>query len=400
MGATRRLTVGQALIHYLVAQSVERDGVVAPFFGPLLGIFGHGNVGGIGEALELAQEMIRFVPVRNEQAAVHAAAAYAWKKRRLGALACTTSVGPGATNLVTGAAGATINRLPVLLLPGDVFASGRIQPVLQQLETGGPGVTVNDALRPVSRYWARVEQPERLLEILPEAMRVLTSPVETGAVTICLPQDTQVEAFDWPVAFLEQTTWQVLRAEPESGSVAAAARSIAGAQRPMIVAGGGVRYSTAESELDQFAREFAIPVAETQAGKGSLAWDHPFNLGSFGATGGLAANGYARDADLVIAVGTRLGDFTTASNTAWQNPGVQFVTINVDPADAAKWGASPIVGDARQALRALEMELKGSAAGPTHEQRSREVAALREEWDAEVDRVLALGQATTRPRPR
>ena len=391
MGSTRRLTVGQALVHYLVGQSVERDGAVTPFFGPMLGIFGHGNLGGIGEALESAQELIRFVPVRNEQAAVHAAAAYAWTKRRLGALACTTSVGPGATNLVTGAAGATINRLPVLLLPGDVFASGRIKPVLQQLETGGPGVTVNDALRPVSRYWARVEQPEQLLEILPRAMHVLTSPAETGAVTICLPQDTQVEAYDWPSAFLEPRSWQVARSEPQPSLVSAAARLIDGAARPMIVAGGGVRYSAAEQELDQFARAFGIPVVETQAGKGSLAWDHPFNLGSIGATGGLAANRYARDADLVIALGTRLGDFTTASTTAWQNPAVRFVAVNVDAVDAAKWGATAVVGDARQTLLALDLELKGMAAG-LDEQRSGFVAALRREWDAEVDRIISIGQ--------
>ena len=389
MRETKRLTVAQALIHYLASQSVERDGQVAPFFGPVLGIFGHGNVGGIGEALESAQDRVRFIPVRNEQAAVHAAAAYAWQKRRLGALVCTTSVGPGATNLVTGAAGATINRLPVLLLPGDVFARRSVRPLLQQLETGGsPGVTVNDALRPVSRYWDRVERPEQLLAILPEAMRVLTSPAETGAVTICLPQDTQVEAYDWPRAFLEPRTWHVPRAEPEPALVDEAARLIVNASRPMIVAGGGVRYSAAEAELGRLAREFAVPIAETQAGKGSLAWDHPFNLGPVGATGGLAANRYAREADLVIAVGTRLGDFTTASTTAWQNPAVRFVAINVDGADAAKMDALPLVADARQALRTLHERLAASGSGPDAE-RTRYVAELRDEWTVEMDRILA-----------
>ena len=394
MRATTRLTVAQALIHYLANQSVERDGEVTPFFGPVLGIFGHGNVGGIGEALEAVHDRVRFIPFRNEQSTVHAAAAYAWKRRRLGALVCTTSVGPGATNLVTGAAGATINRLPVLLLPGDVFARRLIRPLLQQLETRGPqGVTVNDALRPVSRYWERIERPEQLLAALPEAMRVLTSPAETGAVTICLPQDTQVEAYNWPETFLGPRVWHVPRAEPEPDLVTTAAQLIAGATRPMIVAGGGVRYSAAEAELGRFAGDFAVPVVETQAGKGSLAWDHPFNLGPIGATGSLAANRYALEADLVIAVGTRLGDFTTASTTAWQNPAVRFVAINVDSGDAAKQDALPIVGDARQSLRALNQQLTSIEVG-THHERERVVAMLRDEWIAEVDRILAIRGAT------
>jgi 3D-(3,5/4)-trihydroxycyclohexane-1,2-dione acylhydrolase (decyclizing) len=380
------MTTAQALLEFLAAQSVERDGQVSRFFGPLLGILGHGNVGGIGEALEAAQDRIRFIPARNEQAMVHAAAAYAWTKRRLGALACTSSVGPGATNMVTGAAGATINRLPVLLLPGDVFAGRHARPLLQQLEhPGEQAATVNDALRPVSRFWDRIERPAQLLASLPEAMRVLTSPADTGAVTICLPQDSQAEAYDFPQDFFEPRTWHVARPEPEGALIDEVARLIATTKRPMIVAGGGVRYSAAEADLAAFASAYTVPVAETQAGKGSLAWDHPLNLGPIGATGGLAANRYAREADLVIALGTRLGDFTTASSTAWQNPEVRFVGINVGAADAAKAGALAVVADARQALRALAERLEG----PPDDERGRYISRLRAEWDAEVDRLTA-----------
>ena len=370
-------------------QSVERDGVLSSFFGPMLGIFGHGNIGGLGEALEWRQDLVRFIPVRNEQAMVHAAAAYAWSKRRLGALAVTSSVGPGATNMVTGAAGATINRLPVLLLPGDVFARRNARPLLQQLEAhGSQAISVNDALRPVSRYWDRIERPEQLLAALPEAMRVLTAPSETGAVTLALPQDTQVEAFDWPAAFLEPRTWHVPRPVPENSVVATVAQLISQAARPMVVAGGGVRYSSAEAQLAAFARDFAIPVAETQAGKGTLSWDDAMNLGPIGATGGRAANEYAQDADLVIAIGTRLGDFTTASSTTWQNPGVRFVGINVDAADAVKSGGLPMVADAREALGALAASLDRQPADSSAD-RLRVLEALRSDWNTEVDRLIA-----------
>jgi 3D-(3,5/4)-trihydroxycyclohexane-1,2-dione acylhydrolase (decyclizing) len=386
--ATRRLTTAQALVEFLRVQHVERDGEASPFFGPLLGILGHGNVGGLGEALEAAQDRTRFISMRNEQAMVHAAAAYAWRKRRLGALACTSSVGPGATNMVTGAAGATINRLPVLLLPGDVFARRHVRPLLQQLEMPGSQLaSVNDTLRAVSRYWDRIERPEQLLAALPEAMRVLTSVAETGAVTLCLPQDTQAEAFDVPADFLEPRSWRVARPEPEPELVAEVARLLGAARRPLIVAGGGVRYSAAEAELAAFAERHAIPVAETQAGKGTLAWDHPFNLGAIGATGGLAANRWAREADLIIALGTRLGDFTTASATAWPDPAARVVAINVGEADAAK-GALGMVADARQALRAIDERLSGQPADPA---RARQVEMLRAEWDGEVDSLVAEG---------
>ncbi|HUR15955.1 MAG TPA: 3D-(3,5/4)-trihydroxycyclohexane-1,2-dione acylhydrolase (decyclizing) [Candidatus Limnocylindrales bacterium] len=393
-GSSLRLTAAQALIAYLGGQNVERDGRVTPFFGPVLGIFGHGNVGGIGEALEGQHDRVRFMPFRNEQAMVHAAAGYAWMHRRLGALACTTSVGPGATNMVTGAAGATINRLPVLLLPGDIFAGRSARPVLQELESrAGRDVSVNDTLRPVSRFWTRIMRPEQLLDALPEALRVLTSPAETGAVTIALPQDTQTEAYAWPESFLRPRTWHVPRGEPEPQLADHVARLIAAAERPMIVAGGGVRYSAAENDLAEFAEEFALPVALTQAGRSTLAHEHPMNLGAIGATGGLAANRYAADADLVIALGTRLGDFTTASGTTWSTPGVRFVAINVDAADAHKVGAIAVVADARQALRALSSRLRSmdGPGTPRAVERTTRVNALRSEWDALATSLTAPG---------
>ncbi|HVM30888.1 MAG TPA: 3D-(3,5/4)-trihydroxycyclohexane-1,2-dione acylhydrolase (decyclizing) [Candidatus Limnocylindrales bacterium] len=390
---TRRLTAAQALIEFLQIQHVERDGAATPFFGPVMGILGHGNVGGIGEALEAAQDRVRFITARNEQAMVHTAAAYAWRRRRLGALACTTSVGPGATNMVTGAAGATINRLPVLLLPGDVFAARHVRPLLQQLETPGSQLaTVNDTFRPVSRFWDRIERPEQLLASLPEAMRVLTSPAETGAVTICLPQDTQAEAFDWPEQFLEPRTWRVARPEAEPALIAELAGLLRKADQPLLVCGGGVRYSEAEEELGDLAELYGVPVVETQAGKGSLRWDHPLNLGPIGSTGGLAANRWAREADLVIALGTRLGDFTTASGTVWQRPDARLVAVNVGEADAGKARLS-IVADARQALRALRRELgEPSAEERTGRlaERRRRVDALRDEWQVEVDRLRTM----------
>lgn len=397
MRATRRLTVAQALVSFLADQQIERDGTVTPLFGPLLGIFGHGNVGGIGEALEAQRERVRFIPVRNEQAAVHAAAAYAWARRRLGILACTSSVGPGATNMVTGAAAATINRLPVLLLPGDVFAGRSARPVLQQLESrAGQDISVNDALRDVSRFWTRISRPEQLLDALPEALRVLTSAAETGAVTLALPQDTQAEAFDWPESFLAPRTWHVARPEPEPLLADEVARLIATAQRPLIVAGGGVRYSEAEAELAAFAEEFAIPVGLSQAGRSVMLHDHPMNLGAIGATGGLAANGYAADVDLVLALGTRLADFTTASGTAWPAD-ARVIGINVDAADAAKQDAVALVADARQALRSLAPRLRAldrTDAAP----RAQRIASLRDEWQAKVTALTAPGAtATGRP---
>ena len=392
MIGTERITAAQAVVRFLGAQSVERDGEEHPFFQGMFGIFGHGNVAGLGEALEAAGDRFRYYQARNEQAMVHAAVAFAKQSRRLRAFACTTSIGPGATNLVTGAALATINRLPVLLLPGDLFASRRVAPILQQLERAdSEDVSVNDALRPVSRYWDRINRPEQLISALPAAMRVLTSPAETGAVTLALPQDVQAEAFDFPVALFEPRVHHVARARADRAALDRAADAIAASRRPLVIVGGGLLYSDATEALDRFVRQFGLPVAETQAGKGSLAWDHPFQVGPMGATGGSAANRLARDADLVLAIGTRLSDFTTASWTAFQDPGVRFVALNVAELDAAKAAALPLVADARQGLEDLSAALEARAWAGVEPERRALADRLRTEWNAEVDRVLHLG---------
>lgn len=386
-----RATVAQAIVAWLANQHVERDGQRQPFFEGVFGIFGHGIVAGIGEALEAAQGSVRYHQARNEQAMVHTAAAFAKQSRRLRTFACTTSIGPGATNLVTGAATATVNRLPVLLLPGDRFATRRVKPVLQQLERPEAGdLSVNDALRPVSRYFDRIERPEMLIDALPAAMRVLTSPAETGAVTLALPQDVQAEAWEWPDELLGPRTWAIPRARPDATLLERAAERIAASQRPMIVAGGGVLYSDASAALDAFASRYGIPVTETQAGKGALAWDHPWQLGPLGSTGGSAGNGVARDADLVIVVGTRLSDFPTMSWSAWQDPDVAFVAINVTELDAAKAAALPLVGDARATLEELDALLQARGWNGSSPERRALVARLRGEWNDEVDRVRHL----------
>lgn len=396
MGSTRRLTMAQALVEALRVQHVERDGVREPFIHGVLGIFGHGNVAGIGEALEAEAFLhgtggLRYLQGRNEQGLVHIAAAYAKQRRRLGAFAVTSSIGPGATNMLTGAAMATVNRLPVLLLPGDIFATRRVTPVLQELEHPlSQAISVNDAFAPVSRYWDRIDRPEQLVTALPAAMRVLTSPAETGAVTLCLPQDTQAEAWDYPAECFEPRTWTIARPRPDTTLLARAADAIVAARRPMIVAGGGVRYAAAEAALDAFATRFGIPITETQAGKGALPWDHPQLLGAVGATGGSAGNAVARDADLVIAIGTRLSDFPTASWTAWQDPGVRFVAINVAEMDAAKARAIPLLADARAALEELTALLAARGWTGTEPARRAEVARLRDAWNAEADRVRHL----------
>lgn len=388
---TERLTAAQAVIRFLEVQSVERDGEEHPFFQGMFGIFGHGNVAGLGEALEAAGDRFRYHQARNEQAMVHAAVAYAKRHRRLRAFACTTSIGPGATNLVTGAALATINRLPVLLLPGDLFASRRVAPVLQQLERAdSEDVSVNDALRPVSRYWDRINRPEQLISALPAAMRVLTSPAETGAVTLALPQDVQAEAFDYPAALFEPRVHHVARARPDRAALGRAADAIKASRRPMIVVGGGLLYSDASDALDRLVRRFGLPVAETQAGKGSLPWDHPYQVGPMGATGGSAANRLAHDADLVLAIGTRLSDFTTASWTAWQDPDVRFVALNVSELDAAKAGALALIGDARAGIDELSDALDARGWKGVAPDRRALADKLRSAWNVEVDRVLHL----------
>lgn len=386
---TIRMTVAQAIVRFLARQYVSRDGQEHPFFAGMFGIFGHGNVTGIGQALEEVGELTHYQP-RNEQSMVHTAMAYAKMKNRLQTFACTTSVGPGATNMITGAAAATINRLPVLLLPGDTFASRIPHPVLQQLEyPGSQGVSVNDAFRPVSRYWDRIYRPEQLLASLPEAMRILTDQAETGAVTLALPEDVQTEAYDFPAHFFRKRVWHISRPVPPESVLDEALSMIARAQRPLIIAGGGALYSEASAVLDAFARDLGIPVAETQAGKGVLPWDHPFNVGAIGANGGLAANRLAAEADLVMAVGTRLTDFTTASKTAFQHPDVRFIGVNIAGLDAYKLGALPLVGDAQATLRELLRRLK--EAGYRTEAAYREqVAKLKVEWDGEVDRQRGM----------
>jgi 3D-(3,5/4)-trihydroxycyclohexane-1,2-dione acylhydrolase (decyclizing) len=384
-----RITAAQALVRFLAAQHVERDGVEQRFFEGCFGIFGHGNVAGIGQALHQHPDLLTYYQARNEQAMVHAASGFARMKNRLATLACTTSIGPGATNLVTGAALATVNRLPVLLLPGDVFASRRPDPVLQQLEVPSRGdVSVNDSLQPVSRYFDRIERPEQLVPAALSAMRVLVNQAETGAVTLAFPQDVQVEAYDYPDEFLGHRVWHVTRPEPDASLLAEAVALIRGAERPLIVAGGGVIYSEATDALRAFVEQIGIPVAETQAGKGSVPYDHPALLGAVGATGTLAANRIAADADVVIGIGTRWSDFTTASKTAFRNPDVRYVNVNVADFDAAKLDGVALVADARVTLERLAAALESYQV----ESEYRALAAqLHREWDEEVTRLYKLG---------
>jgi len=385
---TKRLTSAQATIAFLKNQYVERDGKQYRFFEGCLGIFGHGNVAGIGQALEQDHDL-RYYLVRNEQAMVHTAAAFAKASNRLRTLICTTSIGPGATNMVTGAAGATINRLPVLLLPGDIFARRNVAPVLQQLESGATqDISVNDCFKPVARYWDRIERPDQILTALPAAMRVLTSPAETGAVVVAMPQDAQAEAFDYPQEFFEKRVWVIPRSRCDTQLLAKAAGWIRSAQKPLIVAGGGVIYSEATDALEGFAAATGIPVVETQAGKGSLPYDHPQALGAMGVTGTPGANILAREADLIIGIGTRYTDFTSASQTAFQNPSVRFVNVNGCEFDAHKQAALPLVGDARVTVQELAQMLRGFHVQEKYVARTRR---LHDEWDKEVDRIYNLG---------
>jgi 3D-(3,5/4)-trihydroxycyclohexane-1,2-dione acylhydrolase (decyclizing) len=392
---SERLTVGQAIVRFLAGQYVERDGTETRFIAGVWGIFGHGNVAGLGQALdELGDEceMPCYRP-QTEQGQVHIATAFARHRDRLSAFACTSSIGPGATNMITGAATATVNRIPVLLLPSDYFASRLVDPVLQQVEHPVErDVSANDAFRPVSRYFDRITRPAQLLASLPEAFRVLTDPAETGAVTISLPEDVQAEAFDWPTSFFDRRVWHVRRPLPEPAVVARAVERITRAKAPLIVAGGGVRYAAASDALARFASRFGIPVTETQAGKGAIPWDHPMNAGPIGAAGGLAANRLARDADLVITVGTRMGDFVTASGTVFRHPDVELVAINVSPADAAKLRSLAVVADAREALDALGAALDEARYEGTPEAFRDGVRTEKAGWDALVDDYRRGGQ--------
>ena len=384
---TKRLTTAQTIITFLKNQYVERDGVEQPFFAGCFGIFGHGNIAGISQALQQMPEF-RYYQARNEQAMVHAAVAYAKTRNRLQAFVCTSSIGPGATNMITGAATATINRLPVLLLPGDIFARRNVAPVLQQLESEhSQDISVNDCFKPVSRYWDRISRPEQVLTALPEAMRVLTSPAETGAVTLGLPQDVQAEAYAFPEALFHKRVWHIPRNRPDRRALEQAAAWIRASEHPLIVAGGGVLYSEATGTLQRFVDQTGIPVGETMAGKGSLRYDHPLNLGAIGATGTFAANRVAKDADLIIGIGTRYSDFTTSSKTAFQHPEVRFVNINVAAFDASKHLALPLVGDAKATLEELQTLLNDYAVDESYRAHSEQ---LHHAWDAEVERIYAI----------
>ncbi|MFE7585127.1 3D-(3,5/4)-trihydroxycyclohexane-1,2-dione acylhydrolase (decyclizing) [Streptomyces gardneri] len=392
---TLRLTVAQALVRFLAAQYTERDGARQRLIAATWGIFGHGNVAGIGQALVEDAELMPFHQGRNEQAMVHAAVGYARQSNRLSAHAVTTSIGPGATNLVTGAALATINHLPVLLLPGDTFAGRPADPVLQQLQLPHAGdVSVNDCLRPVSRYFDRVGRPEALVPAALAAMRVLTDPVETGAVTLALPQDVQAEAYDWPDEFFAERVWRVRRPSPDEDELDAAVAAISRATRPLIVAGGGVRYSGAEEALHDFAALSGIPVASTQAGKGALSHDHPQNVGGIGHTGTAVADHLARTADVVIGVGTRWTDFTTASGTLFGHPSVRFVNLNIAAFDSHKLAALPLVADAREGLEQLHSLLE-----PHHvtQHYVHEYAEEKLRWQRRVDAAYAAPDEDARP---
>ena len=387
MPTTRRLTMGQAIVEFLTEQHTSLDGVEQRFFAGVTTIFGHGNVAGIGQALLQARDRLPVYFPRNEQAMVHTAVGFAKMANRRRTIACTSSIGPGATNMITGAALATINRLPVLLMPGDIFATRGPAPVLQQLESAASqDASVNDCFRPVSKYWDRINRPEQLITALPEALRVLTSPAETGAVTLCLPQDVQTEAFDYPDELFHRRVWTIARPRPDVALLRQAAEWLRAAKAPLIVAGGGAIYSEATDALARFAQATGIPVVETMAGKGALRFDHPQALGAMGVTGAAGANRVAREADLVIVVGSRLSDFTTASKTAFQHPDVRFVNVNITAFDAGKHQALPLVGDARATLDEWAPLMQGWQTAAEYQQR---VAREKAEWEAEVDRVYA-----------
>jgi 3D-(3,5/4)-trihydroxycyclohexane-1,2-dione acylhydrolase (decyclizing) len=383
----RRMTVAQAIVAFLQNQYSARDSKEYQFIQGCFGIFGHGNVAGLGQALEQDTHLPYYL-ARNEQAMVHAAAGFAKASFRMRTLACTTSIGPGATNMLTGAAAATVNRLPVLLLPGDIFARRNVAPVLQQLESPySQDISVNDCFKPVSRYWDRIQRPEQLLTSLPEAMRVLTSPADTGAVTICLPQDVQTEAFDFPEEFFRKRIWIVPRNRCDQQLLHQAAQWIRVSKKPVIIAGGGVLYSESSEILSTFARSTGIPVCETQAGKGALPYDHPQEVGAVGVTGTPGANILAREADLVLGIGTRYSDFTSASKTAFQNPAVRFININVSEFDAFKHAALPLTGDARAILEDLHLATAGFQVSEDYRAG---IARFRDDWEKEVDRIYGI----------
>ena len=389
--STIRLTMAQALVRFLAAQRAPIDGAELPLFAGVFAIFGHGNVAGLGEALHQIGAALPTLRAHNEQAMAHAAIAFAKTLRRRRMMACTSSIGPGATNMVTAAALAHANRLPVLLLPGDVFAGRRPDPVLQQVENfSDPTISVNDCFRPVSRFWDRITRPEQILQSLPQAMRVLTDPADCGPVTLCLPQDVQAEAYDYPAEFFRPRLWTPRRSPPDADQLAAAASALARAQAPLIVAGGGVHYALAERALASFAERHGVPVAETQAGKGALVWDHPLAVGALGVTGAASANTLAAEADVVLAIGTRLADFTSASRSLFANPASVLIQLNAASFDAAKHAALPLVADAAVGLAALGEALGNYRAPAAWSAKAKRLAA---EWNAVVERATASSTA-------
>ena len=384
---TKKLTVAQATIIFLKNQYINRDGKENKFFAGCFGIFGHGNVVALGEALKQNPEFT-YYQTRNEQAMVHTAAAYAKMKNRLQTFVCTSSIGPGATNMITAAASASINRLPVLLLPGDFFSKRTASPLLQQTEYSfTQDMSVNDCFKPISKYWDRINRPEQLISSLLEAMRVLTSPSETGVVTLAMPHDVQAESYDFPIDFFEKRVWDIPRPSPDIRLINKAVKIIKNSKQPMIISGGGVIYSEAELELEKLIKQCGIPVAETFAGKGSLHYKNPLNLGAMGATGTKGASEIAKNADVVIGIGTRYGDFTSASKSAWQNPEVTFININIAELDAFKQSAIPLQGDAKQTIEILTKSLKGYNTGKTYVQK---IKKLNTEWDKIVDKVYSV----------
>src|SRR3954447_12403188 len=390
---TQRLTVGQAVVQFIAAQRIERDGENKPFFGGAIGIFGHGNVAGVGQALLQYRKDFRLYQARNEQGMVHMATGYAKMRNRLGALACSTSIGPGATNMITGAATATVNRLPVLCLPSDIFASRRTGAVLQQLESSFSwDYSANDAFKAVSKYWDRINRPDQLPTALLEAMRTLTSPADTGAVTLALPQDVQAEARDFPTLLFRERTWYVPRARADRAALRRAAQVIAGAKRPVIIAGGGVIYSEATAELATLAERTGIPVGTTQAGKASLPWEHAQMVNAIGASGTAFANTLGQTADVIIGIGTRYTDFTTASNTLFADPDVRFVNLNVTELDALKESGTAVVGDARESILELTELLSDYTVDPAYRAEAERSA---QEWRGERDRIVALPDGVT-----
>lgn len=385
MRETIRLTMGQAIVKFLDNQYVEFDGMESRFVNKMFGVFGHGCVLGIGQALEEHRGGITLYQGKNEQGQALAAMAYAKQKNRLEIIPCTSSIGPGALNMVTACGCASVNRIPLLVFPGDTYACRQPDPVLQQVEhPHSIAITANDAFQAVTRYWDRVTRPEQVMTALLNAMRVLTDPADTGAVAICLPQDVQGEAYDYPLVFFEKRVHHIERRAPTTGEIIRAAQLITGKKKPLLICGGGVRYSRAGEVLRRFAEEFRIPIGETQAGKGEVPWKHSMNLGGIGATGNLAANTIARDADLIIAVGSRLSDFTTSSKWLFQNPQVEFLGINVNSFDAAKTDARVVVADAKTTLEALEAALLKNGYCSAY---TGEITAAKAAWDAECERL-------------